>query len=428
MENDIEILPGGSIKGELLPPGDKSISHRSVIFGSLAKGESVFTHFLNSEDCHRTLTVFQEMGVKTRMEDDKLMIHGVGLKGLKSPGSSLDMGNSGTSARLLLGILAAQSFSSKVVGDDSLSKRPMDRVVEPLRLMGANIQGRDKGKYLPLEIHEAKLKGIHYKLPVPSAQVKSCLLLAGLYAEGKTEIEEPIISRDHTERALHAFGADYTKEGNVHRVHPFRHLEATSYEIPADISSAAFFIVGALISKNSQIRLKNIGLNMSRIGLLSVLKRMNADIRIENINKGPEPMGDLIVSSSQLKGVRVEKEEIPLLVDEIPILTLAASLAEGETVITGAGELRVKESDRIATMVQNLKAVGARAEELKDGFRIKGVEKLKGGEIQSFGDHRVAMAFAIAGLAGTEPITIDDCRCISTSYPNFFEDLKKLKQ
>jgi 3-phosphoshikimate 1-carboxyvinyltransferase len=295
-------------------------------------------------------------------------------------------------------------------------------------MMGAEITSANSEQTLPIKIRGKRLKGIRYSLPMASAQVKSCLLLAGLYAEGVSEITEPVASRDHTERFLRAFGADYSKEGDIHRVHETRELKAASFEIPGDISSAAFFIVGALISGNSQIVIKDVGLNMARIGLLNVLKRMRADISISQVGNGPEPKGDVAVSSSRLRGVVIDKEEVPSLIDEIPILALAASLAEGETVIRGAGELRVKESDRISGMVKDLNSVGAKAEELPDGLRIQGVERLKGGSVASFGDHRIAMTFAVAALASRGDILLDDLKCIDTSYPQFFSDFEKLRQ
>ncbi len=428
IKDQMTFMPGGILKGENLPPGDKSISHRSVIFGALADGASSFKHFLDSEDCLNTLNSFKQMGVEHSLEKGCLTIKGAGLHGLKKPAASLYLGNSGTSARLLLGVLSAQNFNCGIKGDDSLSSRPMDRVVRPLSMMGAKIAGRDDAKFLPLEIEGSSLKGIYYKLPVASAQVKSCLLLAGLFAEGATEIEEPLPSRDHTERALKAFGTNYSKTGDIHRVESPNKLKAISYNIPGDISSSAFFIVGALLTPGSQIKLKRVGLNETRTGLLTVLNRMNADIKIENRVEGPEPYGDLIVTHSKLKATEVEAREIPLLIDEIPILTLAASLAEGKTIIQGAKELRFKESDRIAVMVKNLKAIGANVREKEDGFEIEGREKLKGGSIESFGDHRVAMTFAVASLASQEAILVQGAKCIETSYPKFFDDLQILKK
>jgi len=426
-QNEEQFLSGGFLKGELHPPGDKSISHRSVIFGSLASGTSHFKNFLQSEDCLRTLEAFKQMGVTAKLEGDELTLEGVGLEGLKAPQSDLEMGNSGTSTRLLLGVLAAQKFTTHLKGDPSLSQRPMLRVVEPLRQMGAQIDGEDKGNLLPLTVSEASLQGIQYRLPVASAQVKSALLLAGLFAGGVTEIEEPTPSRDHTERAFQAFGAPYEKNGSLHRIQSGS-LQAVSYEIPADVSSAAFFIVGALISTDSEVCLRRVGLNPTRSGLLSVLERMGADIKIENRVDAIEPYGDLIIRSSQLKGTVIEGEEIPLLIDELPILALAAALAEGETVIQGAEELRFKESDRIAVMAECLNAVGAQVQELKDGFKIKGVDQLKGGSIEAAGDHRVAMTFAIASLRSEESIQVKGWESVATSYPDFKADLSKLRQ
>ncbi len=428
MNNEIILKPGGSLEGELIPPGDKSISHRSVILGSLAKGRSVFDHFLTSEDCLNTLEAFRKMGVRSELQGERLSIEGRGLWDLAAPASDLDMGNSGTSTRLLLGVLAAQPFNSRLFGDASLSKRPMDRVVKPLTMMGADIEGKGERCLLPLEVKGKKLRGISYTLPVASAQIKSCLMLAGLYVEGETRVSEPEPSRDHTERAFGIFGANYEKQGSVHIVRRTESLKPQSYTIPGDISSAAFFIVGTLIADRSEVRLRQVGLNPTRTGILAVLKRMGAEIRVENEKRSGEPMGDLIIQSSRLKGTVVTPDEIPSLIDEIPILTLAAALAEGETCIVGARELRVKESDRIAVMVKNLRAVGATVDELEDGFRIQGREHLTGGTVESFGDHRVAMTFLIASLASKGDITVKGLDCIATSYPGFFDDLNSLKK
>jgi len=428
MKNEIRLEGGGVLCGEINPPGDKSISHRSVILSSLAQGKSAFRHFLTSEDCLDTLEAFKKMGVRSSLAGDVLTVEGVGLDGLRAPASDLDMGNSGTSTRLLLGILAAQPFQSRLFGDSSLSGRPMDRVVNPLRLMGAKIEGREGGRFLPLEVSGKKLSGIRYELPVPSAQVKSCLLLAGLFAEGRTEVVESLPTRDHTERAFQVFGAPYKRVGSTHEISCANELRPASYAVPGDISSAAFFIVGTLISKGSEIRLKQVGLNPTRTGLLRVLKRMGAKIRIEHEELAGEPSGDLVVSASDLKGTEVLPEEIPSLIDEIPILTLAAACAEGETVIRGAGELRVKESDRISGMARNLKAVGASLEETEDGFRIQGRESLQGGIVDSYGDHRVAMTFVIASLVSRSEITVKGLDCIATSYPSFFEHFDSLRK
>ena len=424
-------LKGKSLKGELRVPSDKSISHRSVMLGSLNLGTTVIREFLRSEDCLNTLKAFKEMGVKVEeLPDGTLKVEGRGKRSLKEPFNVLDLGNSGTSIRLIAGILAGQPFYSVLTGDQYLRKRPMDRIAVPLRAMGAEIYGRENGKYPPLTvIGKEKLKGISYKSPKASAQVKSAVLLAGLFTDEPVEVIEPAKSRDHTERMLRAYGVDVEVEGLKVKLGRNRELKGeVEITVPADISSAAFFIVGALIAKGSQVVLKEVLLNPTRTGILDVVKRMGGRVEILNRRESAgEEVGDLLIESTpDLKGTVVEGEEIPRLIDELPVIALLATQAEGETVIRNAEELRVKESDRIKSTVENLKALGADAEELPDGMVIKGKSKLKGGKVRTYGDHRVAMTFAIASLITEGPVELDDAKCVVTSYPTFFQDLKKL--
>jgi len=424
-------LKGKSLKGELRVPSDKSISHRSVMLGSLNLGTTVIREFLRSEDCLNTLKAFKEMGVKVEeLPDGTLKVEGRGKRSLKEPFNVLDLGNSGTSIRLIAGILAGQPFYSVLTGDQYLRKRPMDRIAVPLRAMGAEIYGRENGKYPPLTvIGKEKLKGISYKSPKASAQVKSAVLLAGLFTDEPVEVIEPAKSRDHTERMLRAYGVDVEVEGLKVKLGRNRELKGeVEITVPADISSAAFFIVGALIAKGSRVVLKEVLLNPTRTGILDVVKRMGGRVEILNRRESAgEEVGDLLIESTpDLKGTVVEGEEIPRLIDELPVIALLATQAEGETVIRNAEELRVKESDRIKSTVENLKALGADAEELPDGMVIKGKSKLKGGKVRTYGDHRVAMTFAIASLITEGPVELDDAKCVVTSYPTFFQDLEKL--
>lgn len=424
-------LPGGgTFKGEVIPPGDKSISHRAVMFGALADGVSSYTHFLESEDCIHTAKAFQAMGVPIQIEKGKrVTITGVGMKGLKAPAGEIYVGNSGTTMRLLMGILAGQRFEATLSGDPSLTSRPMKRVTVPLKQMGAQIKGKDNGNFAPITIRGGKLKGIDYENKLGSAQVKSAILLAGLYAEGKTRVLEFIPSRDHTEKFLEATGAKFYKEDKWLTVEKTDHLKPFEAAIPGDISAAAFFIVGAAMKKGSEVLVKNVSLNPTRTGLISVLKRMGAKIEVTQTQTVPEPLGNIHVKGSGLKGTRIVREEIPSLIDELPILMTAMALAEGESLITGAEELRVKETDRILSMVTNLTAVGGNLKELPDGCVISGVETFHGGTVQSFGDHRTAMSLAIATLAMKEDqeLEIRDTECIATSFPTFFDELERLK-
>jgi 3-phosphoshikimate 1-carboxyvinyltransferase len=417
---DFFVEPGGHLTGHLRVPGDKSISHRAVMLGSLAEGTTEVSGLLEGEDVLATLKAFLAMGVNaTGPDNGHLVIEGVGLHGLKAPDQPLDMGNSGTAMRLLAGILAGQAFDSELTGDASLSKRPMNRVADPLRMMGARIETEAGGRP-PIKIFGGQsLKGIRYNMPVASAQVKSCLLLAGMYAEGGTEVSEPAPTRDHTERMLGGFGYPVTKAGHVARVRGGAKLSATRIDVPADISSAAFFLVGASIARDSELVLEHVGINPTRIGVLHILQDMGADITIENERViGGEPVADIHVRSAQLKGIHIPEDQVPLAIDEFPVLFVAAACAAGTTVLTGARELRVKESDRIAVMAEGLKRLGVALQETEDGIIING-GAIGGGEVDSHDDHRIAMAFAIAGLRATAPVTVRDCRNVDTSFPGF---------
>lgn len=415
------------LKGEIRMPGDKSITHRAVILGAIAQGTTVVRGFLSAQDCLRTMEAFKRMGIEIRRDKDLLTIQGRGLYGLSEPKDVLDLGNSGTSLRLLTGLLSGQRFFSVLTGDDSLRRRPMRRVVDPLQQMGAVIYGRTTGAwppapeiYAPAAILGRPLKGIAYVLPVASAQVKSALLLAGLYAEGQTAITEPVATRDHTERMFRIFGVDLSIHETTVRLSPPKRLEPSEVHVPGDLSSAAFFVVAALILPNSELVIRDVGLNPTRIGVLEILKQMGGAIRLENRRDiSGEPVADLEVRSSLLKGIVIGPEWVPRTIDEFPILSVAAAFAEGETVIRGAGELRVKESDRIATMARELAQLGARVEELPDGLIIHGGQPLKGTTLSSHGDHRVAMALAVAGLAASGITVISDTACIGTSFPEF---------
>jgi len=417
--------PAPKLTGELLPPGDKSISHRAVMLSALAAGESRFTNFLAAEDCLHTIDAFQKMSVSVKCEQRQVRVKGAGLLGLQKPSSELYLGNSGTSMRLLLGILAAQNFESTLSGDPSLSVRPMKRVTDPLRKMGAQIFGREDANFAPLLIRGSQLKGIkHLNVPA-SAQVKSSILLAGLYAEGETVIDEPSSSRDHTERMFKIFGIPLQIKGAQISVRPVKEIRAVQMQIPGDISSAAFFIVAACILPDSNFVIRDVGLNPTRIGILEVLKEMGADLQWKITGKHEEPTGEISVKTSKLRGIKINGSIIPKIIDELPILMIACALADGESVITDARELRVKETDRIKSMVSGIQSIGGIAKELEDGCVIEGVKVLKGGKVSSFADHRTAMSFAIAGLRSERGVEVDDVECINTSYPGFFEDLSR---
>lgn len=417
------LSPGGSVRGDIRVPGDKSISHRSIMLGSLADGVTEVEGFLEGEDALATLQAFRDMGVVIEgPQAGRVKIHGVGIDGLKAAPGPLYLGNSGTSMRLLSGILSAQSFDSVMTGDESLSRRPMERVAKPLRAMGAEIVTTGDRGTPPVTIKGGQgLHGMCYDMPVASAQVKSGILLAGLWAQGETVVTEPAPTRDHTERMLRGFGYPVIVEGATVRLQGGGRLKATRIDVPADISSAAFFMVAASIAEGSEILLRHVGVNPTRTGVIDILRLMGADITLENSQEvGGEPVADIRVRSAALKGIRIPEALVPLAIDEFPVLFVAAACAEGETVLTGAEELRVKESDRIQVMADGLKTVGIQADPTPDGIVIQG-GIMGGGIIDSHGDHRIAMAFAVASLRATEAIIINDCANVATSFPGFAE-------
>ena len=429
MQDDVLTKTDSPLLGEIEVPGDKSISHRAVILGSLAKGQTRVTHFLDGEDCMRTVDAFKKMGVNIQADESELLIEGRGIDALKEPLEPLNFGNSGTTTRLMLGLLAGLPFFTTIYGDASLSKRPMDRVIKPLQGMGASFTGRKQGNLLPVAIEGKKLKGITYKLPVKSAQVKSAILLAGLTAKGETTIIEPAQTRDHTERMLKAFGATVKTEGNRITVMNEHELRAVDVHVPGDISSAAFFIVAAAIVPGSDLILKNVGLNESRNGIIEVMKQMGASLDITNKHTASgEPVGDIRVQYKELKGTILRGDLIPRLIDEIPILALLATQAEGTTIIQDAEELKVKETDRIAAVVDVLTTLGANIEATEDGMKIYGKTTLTGGRVKAYHDHRIAMMNVVASLVSTGDVMIDDTSSIAISYPGFFNDMKSVLQ
>ncbi|MEA3404548.1 MAG: 3-phosphoshikimate 1-carboxyvinyltransferase [Pseudomonadota bacterium] len=424
------VQPGGTIKGRIRVPGDKSISHRSIMMGALAEGTTTVTGFLEGDDALATLQAFREMGVEIEGPvDGNVTIHGVGLRGLKKPKKPLDMGNSGTSTRLLAGIVAGQDFDCELIGDASLSKRPMKRVTDPLRLMGADLETSEGGT-LPMIIRGKgqTLKAIDYTLPMASAQVKSCVLLAGLFAEGKTCALEPAPTRDHTERMLNGFGYEVISEKLDDQkmkacLQGGGTLTGRHIDVPSDISSAAFFMAAAAVSKGSDLVIEHVGMNPTRTGVVDILKLMGADIQLENFHEvGGEPVADVHIKYAPLKGIEIPEELVALAIDEFPVLFVVAASAEGQTVLTGAEELRVKESDRIQVMADALMAVGVDAQPTPDGMIINGgVQKPQCTEIQSHHDHRISMAMTVAGLNAVSEIVIDDCANVNTSFPVFVE-------
>ncbi len=418
--------------GELTVPGDKSISHRSIMFGAISKGLTEITHFLNGADCLSTISCFRQMGVDIEQRNEKVLVHGKGLYGLSKPSSTLDAGNSGTTIRLLSGILSGQSFDSVITGDSSVQKRPMERIIVPLKEMGADICSENGNGCAPLKICAHPLHGISYLSPISSAQVKSCIMLAGLYADGATIVTEPVLSRNHTELMLNYMGADIDTEicpsGSAKiTVNPGFSLSGRKIDVPGDFSSAAFFIAAALIVPGSEILLKNVGINPTRCGMLQICRSMGADITVLNENSnGPEPSADLLVKYSHLKGVTIGGDIIPTLIDELPILAVLAAFAEGTTTIKDASELHFKESDRINVMTDNLNRIGASVTSTQDGMIIDGGKSLHGAVIDAHKDHRVAMSFAVAGLACSGEMKIPDAECVSISYPGFYKDLLSL--
>ena len=415
------------LRGEIEIPGDKSVSHRAIMFGSLAKGTTEVTHFLQGADCLSTISCFQKLGIKIENTSDRILIHGKGLHGLSAPSEILDCGNSGTTTRLISGILSGQKFTSTLTGDASIQKRPMKRIMDPLSQMGADITSVHANNCAPLTIHGRFLKGIHYHSPIASAQVKSAILLAGLYADGETKVTEPYISRNHSEIMLSYFGANIRTEDTTAILLPEPMLEAQKITVPGDISSAAYFIAAGLLVPGSEILLKNVGINPTRDGILKVAKEMGGNIELLNVNTtNGEPTADILVKFSALKGITIGGEIIPTLIDEIPIIAIMAAFARGTTIIKDAAELKVKESNRIQVMVDNLKAMGADIESTEDGMIIHGGKDLHGAIIDSHKDHRIAMSFAIASLLADGHTTILDRECVDISFPTFYQELNRL--
>ncbi|MFD2655383.1 3-phosphoshikimate 1-carboxyvinyltransferase [Gracilibacillus thailandensis] len=416
-----------TLTGHITVPGDKSISHRAVMFGSLAEGTTKITNFLAGEDCLSTIEAFQAMGVSIKREDNTVLVESEGINGLQEPVQPINLGNSGTTARLLMGILAGLPFHFTLYGDDSLSKRPMDRIVHPLREMGAKIDGREQGRLLPIAIRGGQLSPIDFKPPVKSAQVKSGVLLAGLLTNGVTTVEEVTKTRDHTENMLQAFGADINVEGTKVKITGNKKLTGCDIEVPGDISSAAFFLVAAAITEGSHVTIENVGLNPTRTGIIDVLNMMGVSIDVvEKRTIGGEPIGDITVRNSKPKATVIEGDIIPRIIDEIPVIALLATQATGQTIIKDAEELRFKETDRIESVVHTLSKLGATITGTKDGMIIEGNTKLHGGVTESFGDHRIGMMIAVASLLTDEKVELHDDECIAISYPTFFEDLHSL--
>lgn len=422
----MEIKKQTNLKGTLTVPGDKSISHRAVMFGSLARGTTRISHFLEGADCLSTISCFRKMGIEIDRNKDEILVHGRGLHGLTAPTEILDVGNSGTTTRLISGILAGQTFTSELDGDDSIRTRPMKRIMTPLVSMGADITSRLDNGCAPLIIHGRPLHAAHYDSPVASAQVKSCVLLAGMYADGITSVTEPFLSRNHTEIMLNYFGAEITSEGTTASIRPEPVLEGRDIQVPGDISSAAYFIAAGLLTPGSEILLKNVGINPTRAGIIKVCMDMSADITLLNESTEGEPTADLLIRTSSLKGTTIEGSIIPTLIDEIPMIAVMAAFAEGTTIIRDAQELKVKESDRIAVMVDNLRRMGADIEGTDDGMIIHGGRPLHGAVIDSHLDHRIAMSFAVAGTICDGTVEILNGECVNISYPEFYHDLYSL--
>jgi 3-phosphoshikimate 1-carboxyvinyltransferase len=415
------------LRGEISVPGDKSIGHRAVIFGSIAHGSSRISNLSGGEDNQRTVQAFKDLGVKISTQGETLHIEGKGWEGLTAPKHVIDCGNSGTTMRLLSGVLAGRPFTTVLDGDQSLRRRPMQRVIEPLTRMGAHLIGREGTGLAPLEIGGAKLKGIEYPMPVASAQVKSAILLAGLQAAGMTTLAEPQSSRNHTELMIKGFGGEVALDGRRVSIKGGQTLRGNDVRIPGDISSAAFFLVAAALVPGSQVVGRRIGINPKRDGVIEILRRMGADIELLGVTtEAGEPVADLKVTGGRLKGVEIGAELVARTIDEYPILTIAAALAEGVTVIDGVKELRFKESDRISAMTEGLRRLGVEIEEREDGMTIRGRETLQGNKVRSFGDHRIAMSMAIAGLCADGGVEIDDAGCVDISFPAFFDLLDEI--
>ena len=426
------IVPTRGLKGEVTIPGDKSISHRSIMLGSIALGTTEITHFLEGDDCLSTIDCFRKMGVEIERKPSSILVHGKGLRGLTAPASTLNVGNSGTTTRLISGILSGQNFATTLSGDDSLNSRPMKRIMTPLNTMGAHIRSLNDNGCAPLHIRPGALHGIHYQSPVASAQVKSAVLLAGLYADSPTSVTEPALSRNHTELMLQGFGAyvatDLHTDGTATaHVEPCKELYGQQICVPGDISSAAYFIAAALLVPGSELLVKNVGTNFTRAGFLKVCKAMGADIEtVSQTIEGGESRADLLVRYSHLKGTVIEGDIIPTLIDEIPMLAIMAAFADGQTVIRDAAELKVKETNRIDTVTAGLKAMGADITPTDDGMIIEGTGHLNGASIQSYLDHRIAMAFSVAGLASDGETQIVDSQCVDVSYPEFYATLNSI--
>lgn len=417
------------IRGEVTIPGDKSISHRAVMFGSLAEGATEVTGFLRGADCLSTIDCFRRLGISIEDKDERILIHGKGLHGLSAPAQILDAGNSGTTTRLISGILSGQAFETTLTGDASIQKRPMGRIIEPLSQMGASITSLSGNGCAPLRIQGRPLHGIHYTTKVASAQVKSSILLAGLYADTPTSVTEPALSRNHSELMLHFFGADVKSEGTTATIQPEPKLIGQKVQVPGDISSAAYFIAAGCITPDSELLIQNVGTNPTRDGILHVCKMMNANVTLlnENMDSG-EPTADLLVRTSSLQGCIIEGDLIPALIDELPVIAVMACFAEGTTVIRDAAELKVKESDRIAVMTENLTAMGAKVTATDDGMIIEGGHTLHGAVVDSHLDHRIAMSFAVAALNADGETEILGADCVNISYPAFYRDLQKIQQ
>jgi len=428
-EKIMEFTKKNNLKGEITVPGDKSISHRGIMFGSIAKGTTEITGFLNSADCNSTMSCFQNMGIHIEKKNDIVVVHGNGLHGLSAPTSPLDAGNSGTTVRLMSGILSGQNFTSVITGDASIQKRPMKRIMDPLSQMGANIHSVHNNNCAPLSITGSALHGINYNSPTASAQVKSSILLAGLYADGKTTVTEPETSRNHSEIMLQAFGATLFTEGKSVTISPTEELFGQQVVVPGDISSAAYFIAAGLITPNSEILIKNVGINPTRDGILRVAKAMGGNITL--LNKKTicgEKIADILVKSSELSATEVSGEIIPTLIDELPVIAIMAACAKGTTVVKDAAELKVKECNRIDAVTTNLKAMGGDITATDDGFIIEGEKTLTGANIKTYHDHRIAMSFAVASLVAEGTTTILNPECVTISYPNFYMDLESLSR
>ena len=423
----ITLTKTARLRGELTVPGDKSISHRSVMFGSIAKGVTEITGFLQGADCLSTIGCFSAMGVEIRNSGKRVTVHGRGLRGLCQPGHMLDCGNSGTTTRLISGILSGQNFPVTLTGDASIRKRPMKRIMEPLQMMGAEITSIQGNGCAPLRIEGRPLQGIHYQSPVASAQVKSAVLLAGLYAEGETKVTEPALSRNHTELMLRYFGAEVDSQETTASIRPAEELYGQKIHVPGDISSAAYFIAAGLLVPDAELLIRNVGINPTRDGILKVCQMMGADITLLNEDhSSAEPVADILVRSSGLKGCVIEGPLIPTLIDELPVIACLACFAQGETIIRDAAELKIKESNRIQVMAENLTAMGADVTETEDGMVIRGGRPLHGASIHCHMDHRIAMSFAIAALAAEGETVIQDSECVNISYPGFYEELGRV--